>query len=282
MFNPGVFYMLASVVLFAVAVRSTPTPTNSVVHFHTAHLSLPLSPFITVLAVVLPIAAFINAYIYPNLLRNSHACALAPLDHSALERLAPVLLQGLQAVVSSVLATLLFEGLVPSPALDYLLDYEWGRLYDARDGESIRLVQDTYRCCGLRAVDDRAYPFEGAQTCAEMYGRATSCEVPWKSAMQVTSGVDFGVVVVVGLMQIIGLLMMRERTKWWTALRTRDWKQPYCDDTASQSLLNPDEEQEANGTVEAPSQAQGYGALQERQPTPTGRPVEEGNPPSSR
>ncbi|UNI20294.1 hypothetical protein JDV02_006394 [Purpureocillium takamizusanense] len=274
MFNPGVFYMLASVVLFAVAV---------VVHFHTAHLSLPLSSSITVLAVVLPIAAFLNAYIYPNLLRNSHACALAPRDHSALERLAPVLLQGLQAVVTSVLATLLFEGLVPSPALDYLVDYEWGRLYDARDAQSIRLIQDTYRCCGLRAVDDRAYPFDdGPRACADVYGRVASCEAPWKSAMQITSAVDFGVVLVVGLMQIIGLLLMRERTKWWTALRTQDWKQPYCDDTASQSLLIPDEEHEADGNPDPPPQAQGYGALQERQPTPTVRPVEEGNPPRSR
>ncbi|KAJ6439563.1 tetraspanin Tsp3 [Purpureocillium lavendulum] len=247
MFNPGVFYMLASVVLFAVAV---------VVHFHTLHLSLPISPFITVLAVVLPIAAFINAYIYPNLLRNSHACDLAPLNHSAFERLAPVILQGLQAVVTSILATLLFEGV------------------------SIRLVQDTYHCCGLMDVDDRAYPFDG-QTCAQLYGRTESCEAPWKSAMQVTSAVDFGVVIVVGLMQIIGLMLMRERTKWWTALRTRDWKQPYCDDTASQSLLNPDDDQEANGNAEAAPQ--GYGALQERQPTPVSRPPnEEGNQPSNR
>lgn len=173
-----------------------------VVHFHTSHLSLPLSPVITALAVVLPIAAFVNAYIYPNLLRAAHACADTPTPKALPARLAPVVLQGLQAIVTAVLAALLLEGVVPSPALDFLLEHEWDSLFAARDGESIRLVQDTYRCCGLDAPDDRAYPFGGARSCAEVYGRTDSCMAPWRSAMQATSALDFGVVLAVGLMQV--------------------------------------------------------------------------------
>ncbi|POR37768.1 Uncharacterized protein TPAR_02032 [Tolypocladium paradoxum] len=247
MLNPGVVYMLTSVVLFAVAV---------VVHFHTAHLSLPLPPPVTALAVVLPIAAFVNAYIYPNLLRASHDAASRG---SLPARLAPVALQGLQAVVTAVLAALLLGAAVPSPALDLLLEREWDALFAARDAQSIRLVQDTYACCGLDALDDRAYPFGGPRTCADMYARSESCMAPWRSAMQATSALDFGVVLAVGLMQILGLLMMRERTAWWTALRTQDWKPGDLDDDASQALLSPADEETAARQQATPN---GYGAVQ--------------------
>ncbi|PNY27096.1 Uncharacterized protein TCAP_02970 [Tolypocladium capitatum] len=271
MLNPGVVYMLASVVLFAVAVCVQPSPrpraacrtANAppcalrVVHFHTSHLSLPLASGITALAGILPLAAFVNAYIYPNLLRASHACADAG-PTGLPTRLAPVVLQGLQAVATAVLATLLLEGVVPSPALDFLLEHEWDALFAARDGESIRLVQDTYRCCGLRALDDRAYPFGGAASCADMYNRGESCMAPWRGAMQATSAVDFGVVLAVGLLQIVGLLMMRERTAWWTALRTPGWKQGEPGDDSSQALLSPADEETTARQQPAPN---GYGAV---------------------
>lgn len=90
---------------------------------------------------------------------------------------------------------------MPSPVLDFLLEYEWGNMYEARDAESLRLIQDTYKCCGLKAVTDRAYPFSGP-ACAELYGRAASCMPSWRVAMQVSSALDFSVVVAVGLMQV--------------------------------------------------------------------------------
>ncbi|KND94492.1 hypothetical protein TOPH_00955 [Tolypocladium ophioglossoides CBS 100239] len=232
MLNPGVVYMLTSVVLFAVAV---------VVHFHTSHLSLPLCSVVTALAVILPIAAFVNAYVYPNLLRTSHACADDAPTTTLPARLAPVILQGLQAVATAVLAALLLQGVVPSPALDFRLEHQWDTLFAARDGRSMRLVQDTYRCCGLDALHDRAYPFGAAESCADLYRRTEPCMAPWRSAMQATSAVDFGVVLAVGLMQILGLLMMRERTAWWTALRTQGWKQgePADEETGARQQATP-------------------------------------------
>ncbi|KAJ6788607.1 hypothetical protein PWT90_05503 [Aphanocladium album] len=209
-FNPGIVYMTASLVLFAVAV---------VLHFHSLHLSLPISSTVTILTIVLPVAAFINAFVYPNLLRNS---STATEDNDWFQRVIPVALQGLQAVFTTALATVLVEGFIPSAALDCVLDSEWAALYDARDGESIRFVQDTLKCCGYAAVDDRAFPFESLikQTCSEIYGRDRACKVPWRAAMETHSGIAFGVVVTVGLMQILGLVLMRSGTSWWTALRT--------------------------------------------------------------
>ncbi|KAF4585683.1 tetraspanin Tsp3 [Ophiocordyceps camponoti-floridani] len=160
-FNPGIVYMLASVSLSAIAV---------VVHFHISHLSLPFPPPLTMATTMLPLAAFLNAYVYPNLLLASSTSThrLSP------TRLAPLVLQATQALVTAVLATaLLLRGLVPSSAVVEAL-------------------------------------LEGRQ--------------PWAKAMKATSALDLAVVLAVGLMQLLGLLLMRERTVWWTALRTQDWK----------------------------------------------------------
>ncbi|CAM1504799.1 Fc.00g023900.m01.CDS01 [Cosmosporella sp. VM-42] len=201
--------------------RSRRLTVRSVVHFHSATLSLPISPVISIAATILPIAGFLNAFIHPTLLKQAHA------SPSRIYQLTPVVLQTLQALITTILATLLFEGVVPSQGLDCVLENDWMGMYRAHDANGIRRIQDTLDCCGLNSVKDRAYPFpkSGASTCAETYGRSGSCKGPWRGAMQVTTGVDFGVVLAVGLMQIIGLLMMREGPSWWTAWRTRGERQ---------------------------------------------------------
>ncbi|KAK2593352.1 hypothetical protein QQS21_008927 [Conoideocrella luteorostrata] len=251
---------------------------NGVVHFHADHLSLPVSSIITILAIILPISAFLNAYIYPNLLRSSHTFTTGTIA----SRLAPVALQGLQAIVTAILATLLLEGVVPSPALDFLIDYEWEKLYQAKDANYIMYIQDNFDCCGLNSVDDRAYPFfyVPGGTCAEMHGRTAACRQPWQRALQFFSGIDFGIVVLVGLMQygvnanvrgetsleMVGLLIMRERTAWWTALRTEDWKPVDTDDDdegSSRLFTVPEESEESSEQGESAQQQQrhGYGAI---------------------
>ncbi|KHN98304.1 tetraspanin Tsp3 [Metarhizium album ARSEF 1941] len=263
MFNPGIAYMLVCVVLFAVAV---------VIHYHTIHLSLPISSAITILSILLPITAFLNAYIYPNLLRSSHTFTSGDI----FTRLAPIGLQGLQAITTAVLATLLLGGVVPSPALEFLIDYGWDKLYQAKNADCIVLIQDTYNCCGLNSVDDRAYPFHNVPggTCAEIHGRTKACRQPWTGALRAASGIDFGVVAVVGLMQMIGLLIMRERTAWWTALRTEDWK-PFSetDDESSRRLPTVAEESEESSEQGEPAQA-GYGAIQMPVAEPSSSPGE--------
>jgi hypothetical protein len=64
---------------------------------------------------------------------------------------------------------------------------------------------------------------------------------------------------------MIGLLIMRERTAWWTALRTEDWK-PFSDtdDESSRRLFTVPEESEASseqGEAAEPLD-RGYGAIQ--------------------
>ncbi|KAL2205429.1 hypothetical protein CC79DRAFT_1047952 [Sarocladium strictum] len=92
-------------------------------------------------------------------------------------------------------------------------------LFRARDAQSIRTIQDVLECCGLNSVRDRAYPFGQPSTCKETYGRSRSCREAWTGVMRTSAGVDFGVVLAVALLQLMGLLMMKEGASWWTAWR---------------------------------------------------------------
>lgn len=205
---------------------------------------MPIADAITILTTILPIASFINAFVYPNLLSEISS-------PNRLQRMSPVILQGIQAILTAVLATLLAEGFVPSPALECVLEDVWMAMFKSRNGLAIMYIQDTLQCCGLNTVNDRAYPF-GNQTvsqCAEIYNRATPCRGPWESAMQLHSAIDFVVVVLVGMMQIFGLLMMQQGTNWWTTMRD--------DLETTQSLLAGDNgqdiEEQSYGTGEGGS-----------------------------
>ncbi|KOS22572.1 hypothetical protein ESCO_001702 [Escovopsis weberi] len=198
--NLGLLYLLASCVLFAIA---------AIVHFRTQTLSLPLAAGITVLVALLPLAALFNTALHPRLLR-----AAARPHASALRRLAPAALQLLQALLATVLGTLLLQDARPgSPTARCLLEGRWQALYSAHDAPAIRAVQDALACCGFNSVRDRAFPFQGR--CDETFGRTEGCRAPWAAALRGGAGADFAVVLVVGLMQAFGLIVMRERPGWW-------------------------------------------------------------------
>ncbi|KAK6447767.1 hypothetical protein FP744_10004017 [Trichoderma asperellum] len=170
-------------------------PSNRVVHFHSAHLSLPVSSAVTILTVLLPVFSFLNSFIYPSLLHSARNSS------NPLHRLSPTILQTLQGLFTTILATLLFEKVVPSESVECLIDNQWLHLWRDRNGEAIRLIQDTLNCCGLNSLKDRAYPISDPKACAGMFGRNQVCRGPWRSALRSSAGADFGVVVAVGLLQ---------------------------------------------------------------------------------
>ncbi|GAO14049.1 hypothetical protein UVI_02035980 [Ustilaginoidea virens] len=163
-----------------------------VLHVSSASLSLPISPALTIITVLLPLAAAANALFY---LRSA-----APYGVVA------TALQVAQGVLTAVLATLLFASAVPSAARACLLSTLWQRLFRARDAESILRIQDALDCCGFNTVRDRAWPFPAdrvpAHQCAETYGRDAACARPWGAALQRNAGLGLGVVLLVGLLQM--------------------------------------------------------------------------------
>ncbi|KAF4505742.1 hypothetical protein G6O67_007659 [Ophiocordyceps sinensis] len=168
-------------------------------HINSTALSLPFSRALTIATVLLPLLAAINAICYTRLDRlTSFRRALA------------IALQALQAVLGIVLATLFFSHVVPSAGRECLLTTTWQRLFSAHDAASIRRIQDAFNCCGFNTVQDRPWPFPHQQSpseCAVTHGRNTACAEPWQMALQRNSGLEFGVVLAVGLFQLASLLM---------------------------------------------------------------------------
>ncbi|KAG6041856.1 hypothetical protein E4U41_001016 [Claviceps citrina] len=168
-------------------------------HASSASLSLPISPSTTIPTILLPVIGLANTLAHLRLSRPSRP---PPQPHHAL--LARTL-QAVQALATTVLATLLFSNVVPSAARTCLLSTIWQRHFRNHDADAIRRIQDAFHCCGFNTVRDRAWPFpdhQSARRCAETYGREVSCAQPWARALQRNAGLDFGIVVAVGLFQI--------------------------------------------------------------------------------
>ncbi|KAM5355564.1 hypothetical protein ACJ41O_002210 [Fusarium nematophilum] len=202
MLGSTILYVLLSIMLFGLAVS---------VHVRSSSLSLATSPAVSILTILLPIVAPLNALFQARLRRAS----ISPPSRAA--QLTPLVVQVLQALATTILATLLFQGVVPSAAMECMLDTEWMRMFRAHDASGIRRIQDAFDCCGLNSVRDRAYPFPGMapSSCAETYGRRIACREPWRGALQTASGLDLAVVLGVGLMQILSLLLGAGRWNTW-------------------------------------------------------------------
>lgn len=152
----------------------------------------------TIIAIVLPLLAALNAIYYQRIAKS--------VDVTTRRKVFGIALQILQAIVTTVLATLFFSNVVPSSFRRCILGTTWQHLFSTHDAESIRRIQDTLNCCGFNTVRDRAWPFQGhppsERQCAEIYERTTPCFEPWRTALQRSSGWEFGVVLTVGIAQV--------------------------------------------------------------------------------
>ncbi|KAI1135326.1 hypothetical protein F5Y05DRAFT_179139 [Hypoxylon sp. FL0543] len=182
-------YSLLLVALTAVAIYVQVTSST---------LSLPISTGTTVLTIILPFLAAVNIF-YPKL----QSFLKEKFNSAALQQLTPVVLQLIQGVLTVVLATLAAEGFVPGQLLECSLEGNWMRMWRAHDGRGIERIQEAFNCCGLRSVKDRDWP---RLQCRNLYpGRRDSCLAPWRARMQRSAGLEFGVAVAIGILQLIHL-----------------------------------------------------------------------------
>ncbi|KAK3939253.1 hypothetical protein QBC46DRAFT_316121 [Diplogelasinospora grovesii] len=188
-------------------------------HINTTTLSLPLSPVLTFLTVLLPLLAFANALYLPSALFSSSSSSSSssrskqpsPFTRAVL----PIALQILQLILTTVLATNFASELIPSPIRQCMMESRWKDFWTGHDAESIRRIQDSFNCCGFRTVKDRAWPFPHGKPgdpkveCTTEYHRTIACGAPWEQALQRNAGTEFGVVLTVGVLQVLSLLFMK-------------------------------------------------------------------------
>ncbi|KAI0596083.1 hypothetical protein F4775DRAFT_566422 [Biscogniauxia sp. FL1348] len=195
MLSSVIIYPLLIVVLAAVAIYVQVTSST---------LSLPISTGTTVLTIILPFIAAANIFFTPALAR-----LLARRGVPDIQQLVPHALQIIQGVVTIIIATQSFEGFVPGQSLTCNLQGNWQHLWSGHDGRAIERIQDSFNCCGLYSVKDRAWP---PNNCEQLYNRHVSCAAPWRASMQRTSGLGFGVAIAIGLIQLVHLALYRLRS----------------------------------------------------------------------
>ncbi|KAK3387319.1 hypothetical protein B0H63DRAFT_469781 [Podospora didyma] len=190
-------------------------------HIQTVHLSLPVSPVLTFMTILLPLLAAINTLSLPSLLQRAKS--------SASHYLLPVALQAGSLILTTILGTLLATDAIPSPVRECVLESKWKHLWQSHDGDHIRRIQDALDCCGFRTVKDMAWPFpvgshpDDAVSCVARFGRTAACKAPWEEALQRATGVDLAVVLAVAVLQGVGLLLTKvlassrngDNEPWW-------------------------------------------------------------------
>lgn len=83
---------------------------------------------------------------------------------------------GFQLIYETIVATLALTYMIPPQSLSCGLEDTWRKLFSSKDERAIRAVQDAFNCCGLRSINDRAWPFRGdahaAGNCVELTHRS--------------------------------------------------------------------------------------------------------------
>jgi hypothetical protein len=105
-----------------------------------------------------------------------------------------------QTVISTIVATVALAYL-PDRILSCNLDQQWQAFFQSKNSHSIRSIQDEFRCCGLRSLHDRAWPFKdrnhGDNACELQLQYQRSCFAPWREHQQKTSWMIFAAAVFV-------------------------------------------------------------------------------------
>ncbi|KAF5525643.1 hypothetical protein CGCA056_v002685 [Colletotrichum aenigma] len=209
MVNPGIVYLLICVALLVTAI---------VTHVSSSRLSLPTAPFLSFLPIILPIIGAVNAFYRPRLLFN------ASQSLARTEQLLPTILQSLQGVLTTAIAVLFLQSSLPGATLNCGLSTTWQHEFAGKDESAIRRIQDSLDCCGLNSVKDRAWPFRADVQCAQRYGRDTPCMGPWREATIRNSSIDLGIVLVVGVLQILTMLYTQSASNWRHAWWAQGWR----------------------------------------------------------
>lgn len=182
------------------------------------YLSLPIPQSLALFTVVLPLITGISTQgvygLIQRLSKNEQYQLTIPL----------IAVIGFQLMYETIVATLALTHIVPPSALRCGLDARWLRLYQSHNARAIRTIQDTFECCGLNSLADRAFPFGNPSTCAAVYGRNKNCFGEWRKAEQINAGLLFLVAVIVFILKLISFFTLLNGASWTRASIGRPFK----------------------------------------------------------
>lgn len=114
-----------------------------------SRLHLPVSNFVSFLAVILPVG---------NLVAVAHALVQSSGHASPLKHVRWNLFATLLTILDAVLVTLAATNL-DAESLACPLQGNWSKMFQAKDGKHIQQIQDALNCCGFKTVKDMPFPF---------------------------------------------------------------------------------------------------------------------------
>ncbi|KAJ5100787.1 hypothetical protein N7456_006839 [Penicillium angulare] len=160
------------------------------------------------------------------------------------------ILDHVQTIISTSVATLALAYLFPDRILSCNLDQQWQAFFQSKNSHAIRSIQDEFQCCGLRSLHDRAWPFKdrnhGDNACELQLGYQRSCFAPWREQQQNTSWMIFAAVVFMLASKIAFVQLPGQRMSWMSAQSGIMWP-------AYQRISHPrvqNEEDNENGVHE--------------------------------
>ncbi|KAI9925478.1 hypothetical protein ASPWEDRAFT_173151 [Aspergillus wentii DTO 134E9] len=207
------------------------------------HLPLPTSlPALATLLSPLTILALIATKLFIPANRNT-----SPLNLYRWRILSIV--DQLHSIASTIIATIVLTYLFPNNIFSCHLEQQWQAFFQSRDATAIRAIQDTFQCCGLRSIHDRAWPFKdrnhGDNACEQQYGYRQSCLLPWGEQQRVISWMVFTAAVLVWAVKVGFFLFDRRQASWMSTQSSRGAVE-------YQRITQPEEEEEndQNGSAE--------------------------------
>lgn len=165
-------------------------------------LSLPIPKALALFTVVLPLITGIST-------QGAYGLIQRPSKKENYRLMIPLItIIGFQLIYETIVATLALTYIVPPSTLKCGLNERWGYLSGQKNVNAVRAIQDTFNCCGLNTIYDRAYPFSSnnRSTCAEVFNRNKSCFGDWRKAEQTNAGLLLLVALVVFIIKAISIL----------------------------------------------------------------------------
>jgi len=135
-----------------------------------------------------------------------------------------IMVIGFQLMYETVVATLALIHILPPNALTCGLGERWLKLVLAKDGDAVRAIQDSFKCCGFRTLKDNAFPWGKPSQCQEIFKYKESCLGPWRKAEQINAGLLLLVAVVVFVLKVLSVISLLTSSSWTHATWVRLFK----------------------------------------------------------
>ncbi|KAJ5208676.1 hypothetical protein N7449_003055 [Penicillium cf. viridicatum] len=147
---------------------------------HTAALFLPLPTWVPTIATLISPIMVLTLIVIRIISTRSNDETTRNYRWTTISRI----LDQVQTVISTIVATVALAYLFPDRILSCNLDQQWQGFFKSKNSHAIRSIQDEFQCCGLRSLHDRAWPFKdrnhGDNACELQLGYQRSCIAPWR------------------------------------------------------------------------------------------------------